>query len=179
MIESVGFLVCELMLVQGQVDVIFGFLFFLVLNFKFQGVLEDDILLILMGENGFDFYGNVVIVNIDFVVESLDVVKGFIKVLIKGYLDVIVDLVVVIFYVMKCNEIFDEVVEVDCLIMVIDGFIVILVVKENGFGGVDMDKFVKFMEYLQVFMGVSVILLVVDWVFDVSYLFLKEEWMVK
>lgn len=178
-IENVGFPVREPMLAQGQVDAIFGFSFSSVLNLKAQGVPEDDISLILMGENGLDLYGNVVIANTDFAAENPDAVKGFVKALTKGYLDAIADPAAAIPYVMKRNEVLDEAVEVDRLTMAVEGSIATPAVKENGFGGVDMDKLAKSMEYLQTSMGVSDTPPSPEKVFDSSYLPPKEERMVK
>jgi hypothetical protein len=154
-IENVGFPVREPMLAQGQVDAIFGFSFSSVINLKAQGVPDDDISLILMGENGLDLYGNVVIANTDFAAENPDAVKGFVKALIKGYLDAIADPAAAIPYVMKRNEVLDEAVEIERLTMAVEGSIATPAVKENGFGGVDMDKLAKSMEYLKTSMGVS------------------------
>ncbi|WP_422018923.1 ABC transporter substrate-binding protein [Roseibium sp.] len=178
-IESVGFPVREPMLAQGQVDAIFGFSFSSVINLKAQGVPEDDISLILMGENGLGLYGNVVITNTDFAEENPEAVKGFLKALTKGYLDAIADPAAAIPYVMKRNEILDEAVEIERLTMAVEGSIATPAVKENGFGGVDMDKLTKSMEYLQGSMGVSATPPAPERVFDASYLPPKEERMLK
>jgi NitT/TauT family transport system substrate-binding protein len=178
-IENVGFPVREPMLAQGQVDAIFGFSFSSYINLKAQGVPDDDISLILMGENGLDLYGNVVIANTDFAAENPDAVKGFVKALIKGYMDAIADPAAAIPYVLKRNEVLDETVEIERLTMAVEGSIATPAVKENGFGGVDMDKLAKSMEYLKTSMGVSDTPPAADKVFDGSYLPPKEERMVK
>ncbi len=178
-IESVGFPVREPMLAQGQVDAIFGYSFSSVLNLKAQGVPEDDISLILMGEHGLDLYGNVVIVNTDFAAENPDAVKGVVKALVKGYLDAIADPAAAIAYVMKRNEILDEAVEIDRLTMAVEGSIATPAVKANGFGGVDMDKLAKSLEFLQTSMGVSDTPPAPEKIFDASYLPPVEERMVK
>ncbi|GAB4523682.1 MAG: ABC transporter substrate-binding protein [Roseibium sp.] len=178
-IENVGFPVREPMLAQGQVDAIFGFSFSSYINLKAQGVPDDDISLILMGENGLDLYGNVVIANTDFAAENPDAVKGFLKALIKGYMDAIADPAAAIPYVLKRNEVLDEAVEIERLTMAVEGSIATPAVKENGFGDVDMDKLEKSMEYLKTSMGVSDTPPAADKVFDGSYLPPKEERMVK
>ncbi|GAA0777354.1 ABC transporter substrate-binding protein [Roseibium denhamense] len=178
-IENVGFPVREPMLAQGQVDAIFGFSFSSVLNLKAQGVPEEDISLILMGENGLDLYGNTVMVNTDFAAENPDAVKGFVKALVKGYLDAIADPAAAIPYVLKRNEILDEAVEVERLTMAVEGSIATPAVKENGFGGIDPDKLTKSMKFLQNSIGLSDTPPSADRVFDASYLPPAEDRMVK
>ncbi|TYC51227.1 ABC transporter substrate-binding protein [Rhodobacterales bacterium] len=178
-IESIGFPVREPMLAQGQVDGIFGFSFSSVINLKAQGVPEDDISLILMGENGLPLYGNVVMANTDFAEANPDAVKGFVNALIKGYLDAIADPEAAIPHVMKRNEVLDEATEIDRLKMAVAGSIATPAVKENGFGGVDMDKLSKSVEYLQTSMDVSDTPPAADKIFDQSYLPPKEDRMVK
>ncbi|WP_439528847.1 ABC transporter substrate-binding protein [Pannonibacter sp.] len=169
-IENVGFPVREPMLAQGQVDAIFGFSFSSVINLKAQGVAEDDIALIMMAEKGLDLYGNVVMVNTDFAAANPDAVKGFVKALTKGYLDAIADPAAAIPHVMKRNEVLNEAVEIERLKMAVAQSIATPAVKANGFGGVDMAKLTKSMEYLQTSMGVSATPPAAEKVFDPSYL---------
>ncbi|WP_417684976.1 ABC transporter substrate-binding protein [Roseibium sp.] len=178
-IENVGFPVREPMLAQGQVDAIFGFSFSSVLNLKAQGVAEDDIVPIMMAENGLDMYGNVVMVNSDFAAENPEAVKGFVKALIKGYLDAIADPAAAIPHVMERNEVLDKDIEIERLTMAVNDSIATPAVKANGFGGVDMDKLAKTMEFLKVSMGVSDTPPAPDKVFDASFLPPVEERMVK
>lgn len=178
-IENVGFPVREPMLAQGKVDAIFGFSFSSVLNLKAQGVAEDDIVPIMMAENGLDMYGNVVIVNTDFAAENPEAVKGFVKALIKGYQDAIADPAAAIPYVMKRNDILNKDIEVERLTMAINDSIATPAVKANGFGGVDKAKLAKSMEFLKVSMGVSDTPPAPEKVFDDSYLPPVEERMIK
>ena len=178
-IENVGFPVREPMLAQGQVDAIFGFSFSSVINLKAQGVPEDDIALIMMAEKGLDLYGNVVMVNTDFAAANPDAVKGFVKALTKGYLDAIADPAAAVPHVMKRNEVLNEAVEIERLKMAVAQSIATPAVMANGFGGVDMAKLTKSMEYLQTSMGVSATPPAAEKVFDPSYLPAVEERMVK
>jgi NitT/TauT family transport system substrate-binding protein len=169
-IENVGFPVREPMLAQGQVDAIFGFSFSSVINLKAQGVPEDDIALIMMAEKGLDLYGNVVMVNTDFAAANPEAVKGFVKALTKGYLDAIADPAAAVPHVMKRNEVLNEAVEIERLKMAVAQSIATPAVKANGFGGVDMAKLSKSMEYLQTSMGVSATPPAAEKVFDPAYL---------
>ncbi|WP_051242701.1 ABC transporter substrate-binding protein [Stappia stellulata] len=178
-IENVGFPVREPMLAQGQVDAIFGFSFSSVINLKAQGISDDDIALILMAENGLDLYGNVVMVNTQFAEENPEAVKGFLKALVKGFLDTIEDPAASVPYVLKRNGVLDEATEIDRIEMAIDGSIATPAVRENGFGGVDMEKLAQSMEYLKTSMGVSDTPPAPERVFDPSYLPPVEERMVR
>ena len=178
-IENVGFPVREPMLAQGQVDAIFGFSFSSVINLKAQGVPEDDIALIMMAEKGLDLYGNVVMVNTDFAATNPDAVKGFVKALTKGYLDAIADPAAAVPHVIKRNEVLNEAVEIERLQMAVDQSIATPAVRANGFGGIDMAKLSKSMEYLQTSMGVSATPPAAEKVFDPSYLPPAEERAIK
>ncbi|MFN7165585.1 MAG: ABC transporter substrate-binding protein [Pannonibacter sp.] len=169
-IENVGFPVREPMLAQGQVDAIFGFSFSSVINLKAQGVPEEDIALIMMAEKGLDLYGNVVMVNTDFAAANPEAVKGFVKALTKGYLDAIADPAAAVPHVMKRNEVLNEAVEIERLKMAVAQSIATPAVKANGFGGVEMAKLSKSMEYLQTSMGVSATPPAAEKVFDPAYL---------
>lgn len=178
-IENVGFPVREPMLAQGQVDAIFGFSFSSVINLKSQGVPMDDIATILMAENGLDLYGNVVMVNTDFAESNPEAVKGFVKALVRGFLDTIADPEASVPYVLKRNEVLDEATETDRIMMAMDHAIATPAVKANGFGGIDMAKLAKSMEYLKASMGVSDTPPAPERVFDPSYLPPVEERMIK
>jgi NitT/TauT family transport system substrate-binding protein len=178
-IENVGFPVREPMLAQGQVDAIFGFSFSSVINLKAQGVADDDIALILMAENGLDLYGNVVMVNTQFAEENPEAVKGFLKALIRGFQDTIADPAASVPYVLKRNGVLDEATETDRIEMAVSGSIATPAVKENGFGGIDMEKLAQSMEYLKTSMGVSDNPPAPERVFDPSYLPPVEERMVR
>lgn len=177
-IENVGFPVREPMLAQGQVDAIFGFSFSSVINLKAQGVDEADIVPIMMGENGLDLYGNVVMVNPAFAAENPDAVKGFLRALIRGFQDTVADPEASVDYVIKRNGVLNRDVEIDRINMAIAQSINTPAVQQNGFGGVDMDKLAKTMEWLSISMGVENPPAPGD-VFDASFLPPKEERMLQ
>lgn len=178
-IENVGFPVREPMLAQGQVDAIFGFSFSSVINLKAQGIGDDDISLIMMGEHGLDLYGNVVMVNTAFAEANPDAVKGFVKALIRGYMDTAADPVAAVDFVMERNEVLNKDVEIDRLNMALEQSIITPAVKENGFGGADLDKLAQSMTFLQKSMGLSDTPPAADRVFDASFLPPVEDRMVK
>ncbi|MCO5163115.1 MAG: ABC transporter substrate-binding protein [Mesorhizobium sp.] len=173
-IESVGFPVREPMLAQGQVDGIFGFAFSSVLNLKAQGVAADDISMILMAEHGLDLYGNSILVNTDFAAANPDAVKGFLKALAKGFADAVADPEAGVAAVMSRNEVLKKEIEIERLKMANELNIKTPYVVENGFGGLDMAKLTKSIEYLTVSMKLAGNVKA-DQIFDASYLPPKDE----
>lgn len=173
-IENVGFPVREPMLAQGQVDAIFGFSFSSVINLKAQGIADEEIVTIMMGESGLDLYGNVVMVNPAFAEENPDAVKGFVKALIRGYQDTVADPEASVDFVLKRNGVLDKAVEIDRINLAIADSIKTPAVEANGFGGVDMDKMTASIAFLGTSMGVSGNVKAED-VFDPSFLPPKEE----
>lgn len=154
-IESIGFPVREPMLAQGEVDAVFGFAFSVILNLKAQGVEEDDILPILMAENGLDLYGNAILVNTDFAEANPEAVKGLLRALAKGFADAVADPAAGAAAVLKRNEILDINVETERLTMANEMNINTAYVQENGFGGIDMDRLARAFEQLTLSVGLT------------------------
>ncbi|MEO3385472.1 ABC transporter substrate-binding protein [Mesorhizobium sp. CAU 1741] len=154
-IESIGFPVREPMLAQGEVDAVFGFAFSVVLNLKAQGVPEEDIVPILMAENGLDLYGNAILVNTEFAEANPDAVKGFLRALAKGFADAVADPAAGAAAVLTRNDILDLDVEIERLTMANEMNINTPYVQENGFGGIDMERLGRAFEQLTVSMDLS------------------------
>lgn len=148
-IESVGFPVREPMLAQGQVDAIFGFSFSSVLNLLAQGVPADDIVPIMMAENGLDLYGNAVMVNTEWADENPEAVAGFVKALIKGVQFTVRNPGEAIKSVISRNDIASEETELARLNMAIDDNIVTEATEVDGLGGVDPDRLTASIKQLQ------------------------------
>lgn len=148
-IENVGFPVREPMLAQGQVDAIFGFAFSSVLNLKAQGVADDDIVAIMMADNGLDLYGNVVIVNTEWADENPDAVSAFTGALVKAVRDTAADPESAVQSVLERNEIASKETELERLQMALADNIVTDTVKAEGFGGVDLDRLNASIKQLQ------------------------------
>ncbi len=154
-LEGIGFPVREPMLAQGEVDAVFGFAFSVILNLKAQGVADEDIVPILMANNGLDLYGNAILVNTDFAEANPEVVKGFLRALAKGFADAVADPAAGAEAVLKRNEILDLAVETERLTMANEMNINTAYVQENGFGGIDMDRLGRAFEQLTVSMGLT------------------------
>jgi NitT/TauT family transport system substrate-binding protein len=141
--ENVGFPVREPMLAQGDVDAVFGFAMSSYINLKSRGVPEDDIVVLLMSDYGVDLYGNAILVSPKFAGEHPDAVKGFLRALMKGVQDTIKDPESAVDAVMKRNDLAKKEVEVERLKMVLEQNMVTPWVKQNGFGGIDKERFSK------------------------------------
>jgi NitT/TauT family transport system substrate-binding protein len=142
-IENVGFPVREPMLADGKVDAIAGFSFSMHYNLLQKGLRPEDIRTMLMADYGLVLYGNAVMVNPDYARANPKVVAGFVRATIKGVLDTIKDPEVAIKSVMARNETGDRAIELDRLKMSLRDNFVTPWVKDNGFGGVDMERLAK------------------------------------
>lgn len=129
-------LLCEIMLVCGDVDVIIGFYFILFLNLNVCGIKDEDINVMMYLDYGVCLYGNIIIVFEIMVKQKLEVIKGFLCVFVKVSCDVMVNLEVVIKVLKECDGFIDEKLELCCLKLVIVSVIVMLYVKVEGYGQV-------------------------------------------
>ena len=147
-IENVGFPVREPMLAQGKVDAITGYAFSSFINLKANNVPEDDITVLLMREHGLDLYGNVILVNPKFAEENPEAVKGFLRATIKGFQATISDPANAVKHVINHNDVAREAVELERLMMALNQNIVTDEVRENGLGGVDIERLQRSMDQI-------------------------------
>ncbi|MCB5174453.1 ABC transporter substrate-binding protein [Microvirga lenta] len=146
--ENVGFPVREPMLAQGEVDAVFGFAMSSYINLKSRGVPADDIVVLPMSEYGVDLYGNAVIVSEKFAKEKPEAVKGLLRAIMKGVQDTIKDPAAAVEAVLKRNDVAKKDVELERLKMVLDQNMITPWVKENGFGGIDKERFAKSLDQI-------------------------------
>jgi NitT/TauT family transport system substrate-binding protein len=149
-VDNVGFPVREPMLADGKVDAITGFSFSMHFNLMQKGIKPEDIKTMLMADHGLVLYGNAIMVNPDYAKANPKVVAGFIRATIKGVIDTVKDPEGAIKSVMKRNETGDEKIELDRLKMALRDNFVTPWVKENGVGGVDLDRLTKSIEQIAV-----------------------------
>jgi len=149
-IESVGFPVREPMLAAGEVDGIFGYSFSSVQNLKLNEVPAEEIVVMLMADHGLALYGNAVMANTDFAEAHPEAVEGFIRATIKGWRDTVADPAGAIPYVLKRNDVARSGVEHDRLLMVLEDNVLTDVVREEGIGGVDMDRLARSIDQIAV-----------------------------
>jgi len=139
-IENVGFPVREPLLVQGKVDAITGFSFSSFFALKANGIKDEDIVVMLMGDYGVNLYGNAIIVNPDFAKNNPKAVEGFLKATIKGIQETIRSPETAIDSLMKVNKIANRDNELARLKMALRDNIVTPAVQKTGIGAVDMQR---------------------------------------
>lgn len=82
----------EQMLMQGQVDGVFGYVNTIRFSAKLLGIdPEEQIRFIRYGDYGMDLYSNAIIVSKEFAAENPEAVKGFLRALNKSIKDAIAD----------------------------------------------------------------------------------------
>lgn len=149
-IESVGFPVREPMLAAGDVDGIFGYSFSSVQNLKLNDVPSEDIEVMLMADHGLALYGNAVLANTAFAAANPEAVAGFIRATIRGWRDTVADPEGAIPHVLARNDVARASVELDRLRMVLADNVLTPVVREDGIGGVDMERLARSIEQIAV-----------------------------
>jgi NitT/TauT family transport system substrate-binding protein len=142
-IVSVGFPVREPMLASGEVDAITGFSFSSYINLKDRGVPANDITVLLMADFGVNLYGNTIMVNPKFAAEKPEVVKAFLRAFTKGLHETIKNPAASVESVLKRNDVAKKETELERLQIALKDNILTPEVKQNGFGGVDMDRLDK------------------------------------
>jgi NitT/TauT family transport system substrate-binding protein len=146
--ENVGFPVREPMLAQGEVDAVFGFSMSSFINLKSRGVPAEDIVVMLMSDYGVDLYGNTIIVSEKFAKEKPEAVRGLLRAVMKGVQDTVKDPAAAVESVLKRNDVAKKDVELERLKMVLEQNMITPWVKENGFGGIDKERFAKSLDQI-------------------------------
>jgi NitT/TauT family transport system substrate-binding protein len=146
--ENVGFPVREPMLAQGDVDGVFGFAMSSFINLKSRGVPAEDIVVLNMSDYGVDLYGNAIIASEKFASEKPEAVKGFLRAYMKGVQDTVKDPAAAVEAVLKRNDVARKEVELERLQMVLEQNMITPWVKENGFGGIDKERFAKSLDQI-------------------------------
>lgn len=81
----------EQMLMQGQVDGVFGYVNTIRFSAKMIGIEDSQIRYINYGDYGMDLYSNAIIVSQKLVKEKPEAVKGLVRALNKGLIDMLKD----------------------------------------------------------------------------------------
>jgi NitT/TauT family transport system substrate-binding protein len=110
-------------------------------SLKARGVPVEDIVVLRMSDYGVDLYGNAILVPPKFLSEKPEAVKGFLRALLKGVQDTVKDPESAVDAVIKRNDMARKDVELERLRMVLAQNILTPWVKENGFGGIDRQRF--------------------------------------
>jgi len=148
-VEPVGFPTREPMLAEGNVAAITGFSFTSYLNAARLGVPEDDLVTLLMADYGVDLYGNAIIVNTDFAAANPELIEGFLAAVAKGWADAVADPAATIPSLIERNPAADADLELRRLQLSLDANVVTDWTLENGFGGIDADRFANSIEQIK------------------------------
>ena len=147
-VEPVGFPTREPMLAEGNVAAITGFSFSSYLNLVRIGVEEEDISTLLMADYGVDLYGNAIIVNTEFAEDNPEVIEGFLGAVAKGWADAIGDPAGAIESLIERNPAADAALEERRLQLAIDANVLTDFTMENGFGGIDDERFASSLDQI-------------------------------
>jgi len=142
-VENVGFPVREPMLAQGKVDAITGFSFSSFMNLKAVGTAADDIVVMQMRDFGLELYGNAIMVNPEFAAKNPQLVRGFVRAIVRAFQDTAKDPAGAVKSLMKRNATANEAVELERLQLALRGNVITKEVQQNGFGGVDMGRLAR------------------------------------
>ncbi|MGQ9700277.1 MAG: ABC transporter substrate-binding protein [Candidatus Bipolaricaulaceae bacterium] len=133
----------ERILLTGQVDAISAHFFTAVLNLKAMGVPEDDIVIFLYAEHGLDLYGNAVMCSRKFADEKPEVVRAFVRALVRGWQDTLANPEEAISYVKQRDPLIDPQVELERLKLAITVCMLTPDVLERGLGDIRAERMAK------------------------------------
>ncbi len=147
-VESIAPAVREPMLAAGQVDAVTGISFSTYLNLKERGVPVDDLVVLAMADYGVQLYGDAIVMNTKFALESPEAVRAFLRAYLAGLKTTIREPARAVDSVVKRNEVANKNLELERLRMAIHDNILTEEVQANGLGGVDPARLAKAIDQL-------------------------------
>ena len=94
-----------------------------------------------MADHGLNLYGNAIVVNTDYAAENPEIVRGFLRAIIKGWQSALADPAKSVDSIAKRNPALDKDLEVWRLNLAIDANVYTDYVMTMGMGNVDADRF--------------------------------------
>ncbi|MGD0334118.1 MAG: ABC transporter substrate-binding protein [Xanthobacteraceae bacterium] len=140
-IENVGLPVREPMLAAGEVDAITGCSFTAYVDLKDRGVPPDDLVVLLMADDGVELYGDAIMASPKFAQEKPEAARAFLRAYVKALKDTVRDPARAVESVLRRNDTAKKDTELERLRMAIRDNIVTRAVKANGYGSVDPERF--------------------------------------
>ncbi len=147
-IENVGFPVREPMLMQGKVDAIVSFAYSSVVALRSNGFNAEDITVMYMRDYGLELYGNSLMASPQFMAESPDVIRKFVRASIKGFMEVAARPEEGVAAVLKRNPVAKESPEAMRLGIFMNDNFMTADVKANGVGHVDAARMARSIEQI-------------------------------
>jgi NitT/TauT family transport system substrate-binding protein len=138
----------EQMLMQGQVDGVFGYVNTIRFSAKLMGVEDSQLRFINYGDYGMDLYSNAIIVSKKLVKENPKAVAGLVRAINKGLQDSLKDLDASVAAVAKREPLIKVPVEKDRFIATLKDEMNHPEIAKIGLGNVDMDRLKKSIDIL-------------------------------
>ncbi|WP_191061104.1 ABC transporter substrate-binding protein [Geminicoccus harenae] len=138
----------EAMLLQGEVDVISGYYFSVMLKLADMGVDPRGVVVMLYKDHGLDFYGNAVIASERFIAEQPDAVAAFNRAVARAMQDLMADPYGVIEMVHAHHPHIDAELEKQRLTLALAVNILTTRVWNDGFGDVDPARLARSIDQL-------------------------------
>lgn len=138
----------EQMLMQGQVDGVFGYVNTIRFSAKLIGVKEDEIRFINYGDYGMDLYSNSIIVSKKLAKENPAAVKGLVRAINKGLIDALKEPDAAVAAVAKREPLIKTAVERERFNATITDEMNHPEIAEIGLGNVDMARLKKSIDIL-------------------------------
>ena len=126
-----------------------------ILNLKKQGIGRKDIVVLPFSELGADFYGSGLVVSEKYAAANPDVLKSFVRAVIKGTRDSLADPKAAVASVYKRDSLTRPAVELERFQMVRDQTVLTASVKANGFSHVDPKRLARTVGFVAKAMKIS------------------------
>ncbi len=130
----------EQLLMQGQVDGVFGYVNTIRFSAKLIGVKEDQIRFIKYGDYGMDLYSNAIIVSKKLVEENPKAVEGLVRAINKGLKDALKDHDAAVAAVVKHEPLIKVDVETERLVATLNDEMNHPEIAKIGFGNVNPER---------------------------------------
>jgi NitT/TauT family transport system substrate-binding protein len=138
----------EQMLMQGQVDGVFGYVNTIRFSAKLMGVQDNQIRYIKYGDYGMDLYSNAIIVSKKLAKENPKAVEGLVRAINKGVLDSLKDIDASVAAVAKREPLIKVPVEKDRFIATLKDEMNHPEIAKIGLGNVDPERLKKSIDIL-------------------------------
>src|SRR6266545_3900597 len=138
----------EQMLMQGQVDGVFGYVNTIRFSAKLMGVEEKQLRFINYGDYGMDLYSNAIIVSKKLVKEKPEAVRGFVRAINKGLADSLKDIDASVAAVAKREPLIKVPVERERFVQTIKDEMNHPEIAKIGLGNVDMARLKRSIDIL-------------------------------
>lgn len=162
----------EPMLVRGDVDAISGFFFTSLLNLESAGLTPDQLTTFLYADYGVSLYGNSIIISPE-MAKKPELVKGFLRAIIKGWKETLADPEAAIAHVKERDGLIDTALETKRLKLAIANNVDTPEARKNGFGAIDKERMQNAIQEAAAAFGLETVP-TVEQIFDDSFMPAKE-----